>query len=141
MRRRRRARSMRARQLRRRYRTWHSVQLQRMRSTTPPLYNNNGRPTPPRPQTAPAPGKPTCHEGGTLQQALRTKLLVGILAAVTALGVLLAHQLRANHQTAVEVHKLADEREKAAQIDRDDKAAIQKIRERNAQRAATAPTK
>jgi hypothetical protein len=76
-----------------------------------------------------------------MQQALRTKLLVGILAAVAALGVLLAHQLRANHQTAVEVHKLAGEREKAAQIDRDDKAAIQKIRERNAQKAATAPTK
>ena len=76
-----------------------------------------------------------------MQQALRTKLLVGILAAVAALGVLLAHQLRANHQTAVEVHKLADEREKAAQIDREDKAAIQKIRERIAQKAATAPTK
>ena len=76
-----------------------------------------------------------------MQQALRTKLLVGILAAVAALGVLLAHQLRANHQTAIEVHKLADEREKAAQIDRDDKAAIQKIRERNAQNAATARTK
>jgi hypothetical protein len=76
-----------------------------------------------------------------MQQALRTKLLVGILAAVAALGVLLAHQLRANHQTTVEVHKLADEREKAAQIDRDDKAAVQKIRERNAQKAATAPTK
>ena len=76
-----------------------------------------------------------------MQQALRTKLLVGILAAVAALGVLLAHQLRANHQTTVEVHKLADEREKAAQIDRDDKAAVQKIRERNAQKAASAPTK
>ena len=76
-----------------------------------------------------------------MQQALRTKLLVGILAAVTALGILLAHQLHANHQTAVEVHKLADEREKAAQIDRDDKAAVKKIRERNAQKAATAPTK
>ena len=74
-----------------------------------------------------------------MQQALRTKLLVGILAAVTALGVLLAHQLRANHQTAVEVHKLADERERAAQIGRDDKAAIQRIRERNAQKAPTAP--
>jgi hypothetical protein len=45
-----------------------------------------------------------------MQQGLRTKLLVGILAAVTALGVLLAHQLRASHQTAVDVHKLADER-------------------------------
>ena len=29
-----------------------------------------------------------------MQQALRTKLLIGILAALTALGVLLAHQLR-----------------------------------------------
>ena len=29
-----------------------------------------------------------------MQQALRTKLLVGILAAVAALGVLLAHQIR-----------------------------------------------
>lgn len=76
-----------------------------------------------------------------MQQALRTKLLIGILAAVTALGVLLAHQLRVSKQTAVDVRKLADEREKAAQIDRDDKAAIQKIRERNAQKAATAPTK
>jgi hypothetical protein len=76
-----------------------------------------------------------------MQQALRAKLIIGILAAVTALGVLLAHQLRSNHQTAVDVHKLANEREKAAQIDRDDKAAIQKIREHNAQKAATAPTK
>jgi hypothetical protein len=76
-----------------------------------------------------------------MQQTLKTKLLIGILAAVTALGVLLAHQLRVNHQTAVDVHKLADEREKAAQIDRDDKAAIQKIRQRNAQKAVTAPTK
>ena len=75
-----------------------------------------------------------------MQQALRTKLLIGILAAVTALGVLLAHQFRVNHRTAVDV-KTADEREKAAQIDRDDKAAIQKIRERNAQKVATAPTK
>ncbi|WP_263358662.1 hypothetical protein [Acidicapsa ligni] len=74
-----------------------------------------------------------------MQQALRTKLLVGILAAVAALGVLIAHQLRTSHQTAVDVHKLADEREKAAQIDRDDKAAVQKIRERSAQKSATAP--
>jgi hypothetical protein len=71
-----------------------------------------------------------------MQQALRTKILIGILAAVTALGILLAHQLRVSHQTAVDVHKLADERKKAEQIDQDDKAAIQKIRERNAQKAA-----
>ena len=76
-----------------------------------------------------------------MQKALKAKVLIGILAAITALGVLLAHQLRVSHKTAVDVHKLADEREKAAQIDRDDKAAVQKIRERNAQKAATAPTK
>ena len=74
-----------------------------------------------------------------MQQALKTKLLIGILAAVTALGVLLAHQLRVSKQTAVDVHKLADERQKAEQIDRDDNAAIQEIRERNAQKAATTP--
>jgi hypothetical protein len=70
-----------------------------------------------------------------MQQALRAKILIGILAAITALGVLLAHQLRVSHQTAIDVHRLAEERQKAEQIDRDDKAAIQKIRERNAQKA------
>jgi hypothetical protein len=74
-----------------------------------------------------------------MQQGLKTKLLIGILAAVTAVGVLLAHQLRISHQTAVDVHKLEDERQKAEQIDRDDKAAIQKIRERSAQKAAATP--
>ena len=74
-----------------------------------------------------------------MQQALKTKLLIGILVAVTALGVLLAHQLRVSKQTTVDVHKLADERQKAEQIDRDDNAAIQEIRERNAQKAATTP--
>jgi hypothetical protein len=73
-----------------------------------------------------------------MQQALRTKLLVGILAALTAIGVVLAHQLQVNKETAASLAKTAAEREKAAQIDRDDKAAIQKIRERNAQKAATA---
>jgi len=76
-----------------------------------------------------------------MQQTLRTKLLIGILAAVSSLGVLLANQLRANQQTAAAARKLAAEREKEAQIDRDDKAAIQKIRERNTQKVATAPTK
>lgn len=76
-----------------------------------------------------------------MQQALKTKLLIGILAAVTALGVLLAHQLRVSKQTSVDVHKLADERQKAEQIDRDDKAAIEKIRERNTQKATTTPPK
>lgn len=74
-----------------------------------------------------------------MQQAIRTKVLIGILAALSALGILLAHQLHVSHQTAVDVHKLADERRRAEQIDQDDKAAIQKIRERNAQKAAEKP--
>ena len=74
-----------------------------------------------------------------MQQILRTKVLIGIIAALTVPGVILAHQLRANNQAAEAASKLATEREKAAQIDRDDKAAIQKIRERNTQKASTAP--
>jgi len=74
-----------------------------------------------------------------MQQALRTKLLIGILAALTALGALLAHELQVSRETAASTAKTAAEREKAEQIDRDDKAAIQRIRERNAQKAATAP--
>jgi hypothetical protein len=74
-----------------------------------------------------------------MQQTLRTKLLIGILAALTAIGVVLAHQLQVSKETAASTAKTAAEREKAAQIDRDDKAAIQKIRERNAQKANTAP--
>jgi hypothetical protein len=74
-----------------------------------------------------------------MQQALRTKVLIGILAAITALGVVLAHELRVNQQTAAATRRLADEREKAEQIDKADKAAIQKIRERNAQKASPTP--
>ncbi len=74
-----------------------------------------------------------------MQQTLRTKLLIGILAALTAIGVVLAHQLQVSKETAASTAKTAAEREKAAEIDRDDKAAIQKIRERNAQKANTAP--
>jgi hypothetical protein len=74
-----------------------------------------------------------------MQQALRTKLLIGILAALSAIGVILAHQLQVSKETAASTAKTAAEREKAAQIDHDDKAAIQKIRERNAQKATTAP--
>ena len=74
-----------------------------------------------------------------MQQALRTKLLIGILAALTAIGALLAHELQVSKETAASTAKTAAEREKAEQIDRDDKAAIQRIRERNAQKAATAP--
>lgn len=74
-----------------------------------------------------------------MQQALRTKVLIGILAALGALGAVLAHQLRVNQDAAAAASKLAAERDKAEQIDRDDKAAIQRIRERNAQKASTVP--
>jgi hypothetical protein len=74
-----------------------------------------------------------------MQQTLRTKLLIGILAALSVIGVVLSHQLRVSREIAASTAKTAAEREKAAQIDRDDKAAIQKIRERNAQKATTAP--
>jgi nitrate reductase cytochrome c-type subunit len=74
-----------------------------------------------------------------MQQTLRTKLLIGILAALTVIGGVLAHELQVSKETATSTAKTAAEREKAEQIDRDDKAAIQKIRERNAQKATTAP--
>ncbi|WP_260740679.1 hypothetical protein [Tunturiibacter lichenicola] len=74
-----------------------------------------------------------------MQQTLRTKLLIGILAALTVIGGVLAHELQVSKETAASTAKTAAEREKAAQIDRDDKAAIQKIRERNARKATTAP--
>ena len=74
-----------------------------------------------------------------MQQTLRTKLLIGILAALTVIGGVLAHELQVSKETAASTAKTAAERDKAEQIDRDDKAAIQKIRERNAQKATTAP--
>ena len=74
-----------------------------------------------------------------MQQALRTKLLIGILAALTVIGGVLAHELQISKETAASTAKTAAEREKAEQIDRDGKAAIQKIRERNAQKATTGP--
>jgi hypothetical protein len=74
-----------------------------------------------------------------MQQTLRTKLLIGILAALTVIGGVLAHELQVSKETAASTAKTAAEREKAAQIDRDDKAAIQKIRERNSKKATTAP--
>ncbi|WP_263359635.1 hypothetical protein [Acidicapsa ligni] len=74
-----------------------------------------------------------------MQQTFRTKLLIAILAALSAIGVVVAHQLQVSKETAASTAKTAAERENAAQIDRDDKAAIQKIRERNVQKATTAP--
>jgi hypothetical protein len=72
-----------------------------------------------------------------MQKALKMKVLIGVLAALSALGVLAAHELSVTKQTADAATKLAAERDKAKQIDQDDKAAIQKIRERNAQKAAS----
>ena len=74
-----------------------------------------------------------------MEKIPRIKLLIGILAALTVIGGVLAHQLQVSKETAASSAKTAAEREKAAQIDRDDKAAIHKIRERNAQKATTAP--
>ena len=74
-----------------------------------------------------------------MQQVIRTKVLIGILAAIAALGVILAHELRVNQQTAAATRRLADEREKAKHLDDADKEAIQKIRERNAQKASQTP--
>ena len=74
-----------------------------------------------------------------MEKIPRIKLLIGILAALTVIGGVLAHQLQISKETAASTAKTAAERKKAAQIDRDDKAAIQKIRERNAQKAITAP--
>jgi uncharacterized membrane protein len=70
-----------------------------------------------------------------MEQLLRTKVLIGILAALSVIAVLLAHELRVNQQTAISTAKTAEERERAAQIDREDRAAVQRIRERNAQKA------
>ena len=74
-----------------------------------------------------------------MQRTFRRKLLAGVLAALSAIGVVLVYQLEVSNETAASIAKTAAERDKAAQIDRDDKAAIQKIRERNAQKANTAP--
>ena len=72
-----------------------------------------------------------------MQKALKMKILIGIFTALSALGVLVAHELRVSRQTADAANKLAGERDKAKQIDQEDKAAIQKIRERNAKKAAS----
>jgi uncharacterized membrane protein len=74
-----------------------------------------------------------------MQQLFRTKVLIGILAALSVIAVLLAHELRVNQQTAISTAKTAEERERAAQIDREDRAAVQRIRERNAQKANITP--
>jgi hypothetical protein len=69
------------------------------------------------------------------------KVLLGIASLLTGIAIVLAGILHANQQTASATSKLAAERARAAQIDQDDKAAIEKIRERNRQKAAAAPQK
>src|ERR1700678_831215 len=133
-------RSMPARRLRPPCRTWLSGRRLRMKSTTLHSFNSSWRCSLLRLQTVLILGIPTCpRTRSPMQQTLRTKLLIGILAALTVIGGVLAHELQVSKETATSTAKTAAEREKAEQIDRDDKAAIQKIRERNAQKANTAP--
>ena len=72
-----------------------------------------------------------------MQKTLKMKILIGVLAALSTIGVLVTHEGRVSQRTADAAGKLAAERDKAKQIDQDDKTAIQKIRERNAQKAAS----
>jgi hypothetical protein len=68
--------------------------------------------------------------------AISTKILLGITSLLVAIGILLAGILHANKQTAKSTSELAAERARTAQIDQDDKAAVEKIRERNRQKTA-----
>jgi hypothetical protein len=68
-----------------------------------------------------------------IQQTAPTKLLVGIVSLLLAAGILLAGMRHANQQTAAAARELAGERDRAAQDDQQDKAAVEKIRERNRQ--------
>jgi hypothetical protein len=71
-----------------------------------------------------------------IQRVIAKKALLGIAALLVGIAIVLAGILHANRQTAAATSKLAAERARAAQIDRDDKAAVEKIRERNRQKAA-----
>ena len=71
-----------------------------------------------------------------IQRVIAKKALLGIAALLVGIAIVLAGILHANRQTAAATSKLEAERARAAQIDRDDKAAVEKIRERNRQKAA-----
>lgn len=71
-----------------------------------------------------------------IQLTIRTKILLGITSLLVAIGILLAGILRANKQAADATSKLAAERARAAQIEQDDKAAVEKIREWSRRKAA-----
>lgn len=73
-----------------------------------------------------------------LQKAIQMKALLGILALLAGVIILLGAILHANQQAAEAAKKLAAERDRAAQIDRDDKAAVEAIRKRNREKAAAA---
>jgi len=76
-----------------------------------------------------------------IQWMVARKALLGIASLLMGIAIVLAGILHANQQTAAAMSKLAAERDRAAQIDRDDKAAVEKIRERNRQKAAAASQK
>ena len=69
------------------------------------------------------------------------KALLGIASLLMGIAIVLAGILHANQQTAAATSKLAAARNRAAQIDKNDKAAVEKIRERNRQKEATASQK
>jgi len=75
-----------------------------------------------------------------IQWMVARKALLGIASLLMGIAIVLAGILHAHQQTAAATNKLAAERARAAQIDRDDKAAVEKIWERNRQKGA-APQK
>ena len=76
-----------------------------------------------------------------VQWMVARKALLGIASLLMGIAIVLAGVLHANQRTAAATGKLAAERDRAAQIDGDDKAAVEKIRERNRQKAAAASQK
>ena len=76
-----------------------------------------------------------------VQWIVAKKLLLGVASLLVGIAIVLAGILHANQQTAAATSKLAAERARAAQIDQDDKAAVEKIRERNRLKAAAASQK
>ena len=76
-----------------------------------------------------------------IQWMVARKALLGIASLLMGIAIVLAGILHAHQQTAAATNKLAAERARAAQIDRDDKAAVEKIWERNRQKAAAASQK
>jgi hypothetical protein len=76
-----------------------------------------------------------------VQRTITMKTLLGIGALFIAIGALLGAALQSNRQAAAATKKLAAERARAAQIDRDDKAMVEEIRKQNRQKANAASQK